>query len=149
MPKPRADFSCKSCALQLDDLPIASVRCPLCGKKRGFTRLYNKIQTNAKGRHIAKHLDKLIEPSHAQHAERKASAKRFKGALDEAEDRLWHKGNPKTREAIDAHRQGVRGSGMAATAAMGALSPDARNASRAATFPMLTQRTVVPNYQNR
>jgi hypothetical protein len=152
MPKPRADFSCKSCALQLDDLPVASVRCPLCGKKRGFKRLFNKVQTNAKGRHIAKHLDRLIQPSHDEHSERKASAKRFAKTLKDADDVMWHKGDAALRQKIDEHQrapQTMRRGMMAPAAAMAALSPEARGASRTGTYPMLTQRTVVPQYENR
>lgn len=40
---PRADFECKKCQATYEDLPLESQRCPVCGLKRGFRRLYNRI----------------------------------------------------------------------------------------------------------
>lgn len=118
--------------------------CPVTGARRGFKRLYNAVQVNAVGRQIAVKLDPMMDAPMAQHAEIKASSQRMGAAIKEAEDRAWEAANPKTREAMAAASQGIRGQGMGAAAAFGAIDPPGRLASRHGTYPMLTQRTVIP-----
>lgn len=56
---PRADFSCRKCSQTYEDLPVASSRCPVCGLKRGFKRLFNAVQVN---RPVSARVTALIEP---------------------------------------------------------------------------------------
>lgn len=49
MPGPRADYECKQCQATYDDLPITSTRCPVCGFKRGFRRLFNRVNVATGG----------------------------------------------------------------------------------------------------
>jgi hypothetical protein len=66
---PRANFSCAHCGkvqgLEGDqvysDLPVASTRCPVCGFKRGFRRLFDAIQV-ASSHAKTELIDKAVAP---------------------------------------------------------------------------------------
>jgi DNA-directed RNA polymerase subunit RPC12/RpoP len=75
MPSPRADFECQTCQATYEDLPAESVRCGVCGKKRGFRRLFNRIQVATASRsgpevrefsgkrdQLRRQVDDLIQP---------------------------------------------------------------------------------------
>lgn len=121
--------------------------CPVTGARRGFKRLYNAVQVNAVGRQIAVRLDAMMDAPMAQHSEIKASSQRMGAAIKEAEDRAWEVAPPKTREAIVAAKQGMTNRMIPAGQALGAIDPPGRIASRQGTYPVLTQRTIVPRYQ--
>src|SRR5262249_22251840 len=67
---PRANFSCRPCTLAggnaveviHEDLPVESKACPLTGKRRGFTRLFDGVMVSTKGHRIAKILDPIMTP---------------------------------------------------------------------------------------
>lgn len=86
---PRANFECKKCQATYEDLPVAAVRCPVCGFKRGFRRLYDAIQVSTNGHRVAQVLDPMMEPQFNQAVqvrdEAKASEKRL---LDHTEHAL-------------------------------------------------------------
>ena len=144
---PRADFSCAKCQATHEDLPVDAKLCPFTGARRGFKRLFNAVQVNAVGRQIAQKLDPMMQGPLDNKSEIQASAKRFEGALHEAEDRMYHAANPAQREALATAKMGVTNRMIPAAQALGAIDPAGRIASRQGTYPALTQRTVVPRYQ--
>jgi hypothetical protein len=57
---PRANYECRKCQVTYQDLPIESVRCPVCGLKRGFRRLYDMVNVGQTGGK-AKIVDQMLE----------------------------------------------------------------------------------------
>ncbi len=57
---PRANYECKTCQVTYQDLPIEAVRCPVCGHKRGFRRLYDMVNVGQTGG-TAKIVDAMLE----------------------------------------------------------------------------------------
>jgi len=146
MPKPRADYECKTCQRQIPDLPLDAQRCPFCGHKRGFRRLYNKVQTSTKGHRQARFIDGQMRPAMDKHTAVRDSAKRFEQASSEAQAKAFELAAPKEREAMAAHGLGIAGRAVPAAAALQSIDPAARMASRNYTYPAL-QRRVVPQWQ--
>jgi transcription elongation factor Elf1 len=81
---PRANFECKKCAkvnavteVVYEDLPLESVRCPVCGAKRGFKRLFDAINVASESHARTMLTDKLVEPQWQQFHEQRESAKKL------------------------------------------------------------------------
>jgi hypothetical protein len=80
---PRANFSCKKCAtanavaeVVYEDLPTQSARCPVCGAKRGFKRLFDAINVAAESHARTQLTDRLVAPQWEQfHTQREAAKK--------------------------------------------------------------------------
>lgn len=155
----RADYECKTCEATIEDLPVDSIACPRCGRKRGFRRLYNKIQVNTRRprparilegkRDAMRYIDEQMTPAMDAHAARKDSAKRFEGAVAEARDRIYEQATPEQRAEIKAHEgpNGMRAHrNIPAAAAFGAIDPLARHDSATYTYPALKRR-VAPIWQ--
>ncbi len=152
---PRANFECRPCEKTIPDLPAESTRCPLCGKKRGFRRLYDAIQVNVRRprparilegkRDAAKYIDEQMGPAVDRHTSRKDSAKRFETALKDVEDRIHEQATPEQRQMIEQHQgpNGMRRINVPAAAALGAIDPLARYDSANYTYPQI-KRTVQP-----
>lgn len=151
---PRADFECKPCGVKTgsvpvihQNLPVSSVFCPACGKRRGFKRLYNAVQVSTRGHRVARFVDKRLQPAYDKKSGIEAGAKSFEQAHNAAMDRAYEEAPPEARKQMaGARKQGMIGRGVPAAAAWGAIDPAARADSRAYTFPMV-QRTVRPEYQ--
>lgn len=149
MPSPRADFECKTCEATIESLPVESIVCPRCGKKRGFRRLYNKVQVSTRGHRAARFIDKRMRPAFDQHTARQQSAKKFEDAVAEAKDRVYEKATPEQREQIAVHqgKDGMRAHrNIPAAAAMSMIDPIARHDSAHFTYPALKRR-VIPEWQ--
>lgn len=173
MPRPRADFECKPCQVKAgaeapvvhENLPVTSMFCPYTGKRRGFKRLYNKVQVSTTGHRVARFIDKRLRPQADEHAKRTASAKGFERAHAVAMDKTYELAEPEVRQVLaesgamtggpstpigygpqgpisDAARQARVG------AALGSIDPAARRDSRNHTWPMVN-RTVVPEWTNK
>lgn len=146
---PRADYECRRCEKTIPDLPVESIRCPMCGQKRGFRRLFNKVNTSTKGRRIAKFIDRRMRPAFDQHTSRQQSAKRFETAIAEVKDRIIEQATPEQRQQIAVHegKDGMRAHrNIPAAAAMSMIDPIARHDSAVYTYPALRRR-VIPEWQ--
>ena len=158
MPSPRADCECRSCEKTIPDLPVESTRCPICGKKRGFRRLYDTIRVNRRRprpprilegkRDAAKFIDEQMGPAIDAKTSREQSAKQFEGALKEVEGRIQEQATPEQRELIAQHQgpNGMRRMNIPASQALGAIDPLGRYYSSTLTYPALKRR-VVPQWQ--
>ncbi len=80
----RANFECKKCAklserseVVYEDLPLESQRCPVCGVKRGFKRLFDAINVAAESHARTMLTDKLVQPQWEQFHEQREAAKRL------------------------------------------------------------------------
>lgn len=134
---PRADFSCIPCAEVFRNLPVLSKRCPVCGKVRGFSRLYDGVQVSTKGRRIAKFIDPRMTRALDEHSEKVGGARSFKRDVAKALDVQYERATPETREAIVAAKAAEPGKMMPAGAALGMIDGGARSASRNHNMPML------------
>src|SRR5574337_637678 len=81
---PRANFACKKCAkmkgveeVVYEDMPLESLRCPVCGAKRGFKRLFDAVNVAAESHARTMLTDKLVEPQWQQFHEQREAAKRL------------------------------------------------------------------------
>jgi hypothetical protein len=140
MSGPRADFTCRKCATTYEDLPVASVRCPICGLKRGFTRLFNAVNVSTNGHTVAKVIDPILGPQLMQHAATKAEAKAGEGRLLTERDMMYEQAAPAQREQIAAMAGG--GSPVSWNSAQrqfAAIPPEARAAS---AWPFVKRRVV-------
>lgn len=147
--KPRANFECVTCGkaegvpAMIPDLPIDIKCCPYCGKKRGFTRLFDSVNVmGGKSRKLHKALDQDMAPVYEKHAAVKDGAKRFTEGSAEAMEKAFAKATPDER----AKAQPFVNRAMPAAAALGALPAQARLDSRECLYPM-TQRKVEPIWQ--
>lgn len=134
---PRADFSCIPCAEVFRNLPVASKRCPVCGKVRGFSRLYDGVQVSTKGRRIAKFIDPKMMRALDEHSDKVSGARKFKRDVATALDVQYERATPETREAIVQAKAAEPGRVMPASAALGMIDSGARSASRNYNMPML------------
>lgn len=137
---PRADFSCIPCAEVFRNLPVASKRCPVCGKVRGFSRLYDGVQVSTKGRRIAKFIDPRMTHALDTHADKVGSARTFKRDVAKALDVQYERATPETREAIVQAKAAEPGRMMPAGAALSMIDSGARAGSRNHNMPMLAGR---------
>lgn len=144
-----ADFACKKCDRDIKDLPLDATRCPICGAKRGFKRLFNAVQVSTRGHRAARFIDKRMTPAMDQHTGRKQSAARFAGAVKEVEDRVWEQATAEQRAQIVEHKDpttGMRRMNIPAATAFGAIDPIARHDSVNYTYPQV-KRQVQPLWQ--
>jgi len=146
----RANFECKRCCTAKGDpnfkivnLPIDSQRCPLCGAKRGFKRLFDAINVSSRhSPHKHRYIDRQMEGPMLHHDSVKDGVKRFKKLGKEAMERAWEKTPGDGREvlaakhpeAVAAMRNGTVGHALPAQMAMGAVPPAARMDSRQYTY---------------
>ena len=145
--KGRADYECKKCEATIADLPLDCICCPRCGAKRGFRRLYNKVQVSTRGHRAARWIDKRLGPAYEKHDAIKAGAKNFAEGVKEATDRVYEKAPPEVREEIIKQANGMQvHRNVPAAAAMSMIDPAARQDSVNWTYPA-TKRTVVPIWQ--
>jgi hypothetical protein len=145
----RANFSCAACERPLiRNLPVDAERCPFCGsgEAKGFRRLFDTVQVSTRGRRVAKFVDAQLGPAYEQHGKVKDGAKRFERDAKAALTKAVELADPKTREAMDAARQGIVGRTASAKEAFGSLSPAARADSANYSWPVVN-RTVVPQWQ--
>jgi hypothetical protein len=143
--RPRADFECKRCEKTIEDLPTESTRCPLCGRKKGFRRLYNKVQTSTRGHRVARFIDRKLQPAYDAKDARVSGAKKFAADLKAAEAKTIELGTPEVREAMAQTKQGLGVGRMAAATALSQVDPGARFDSQHFTFPAV-KRHVVPQF---
>ena len=62
---PRANFECRHCQVTYPDLPVESVRCPVCSFKRGFRRLFDAVQVAGAHQHAAAQIvDRVVAPEY-------------------------------------------------------------------------------------
>lgn len=149
MTGPRANFKCANCCkthgddFKIEDLPIASIRCPLCGRKRGFVRLFDALGgvISGKTNNVTKLAEEVIKPLYEQHAVRTEGARNFERAGKEAMEKAYEKASPEQR----ARMTPFGGQVIPAAAALGAIPPAARAASRELTYPA-SKRYVVPQW---
>jgi DNA-directed RNA polymerase subunit RPC12/RpoP len=140
MSGPRANFECQKCQATYEDLPVASVRCPVCGFKRGFRRLFDAINVSTNGHTVAKVIDPLLGPQMLQHAAAKAEAKAGEGRLLTERDMMYEKAAPEQREQLAALASGhtpVKWNNAAQQFA--AVPPEARAHS---AWPFVKRRVV-------
>lgn len=143
---PRADFSCTHCETVYDNLPVSSTRCPVCGFKRGFKRLYDGVNVSTKGHRIAKFIDPQMTAACDVKAARTSAAKAFESQYAAAADRMLAQAPPEVRAAAAANPNFRRPmQTMAPASAMAMLPPEARAASRELNIPV-ARRHVVPNF---
>jgi hypothetical protein len=138
MPSPRANFECRSkCQATYEDLPVASVRCPVCGFKRGFRRLYDTIQVSTTGHRIATVLDPMMQPQFEQMDKTKAETKASEARIAADYDRMLHE-HPQVR--AQAPPRPVQWLG--AKAGLGLADAAARSDSARYIWPTLKHRVV-------
>lgn len=147
---PRANFSCHNCGklgehpgdLVIEDLPVASTRCPVCGFKRGFRRLFDAVNVSTTGHRIARVLDPMMEPQLNNAAMAKDDAKRSERQLAEDHARaieiLPEPQRPAMREALE----GGPSKWVPAKMAAGGISPQAAYDSRHHIWPHVRRRIV-------
>ena len=150
---PRADFGCRNCGKShgepgdavIVDLPVESKRCPVCGFRRGFRRLFNAVQVSTTGHRIAQRLDPMIQPTFDQATAVKDQARQSERDLVEAHARtveaLPESQRPAMREALS---QGpVRFlTAPEAKQAVGMIPPQARMDTRTHIWPHIRRRVV-------
>src|SRR5262252_10755168 len=128
MPGPRRDFECRKCEATYEDLPVESKRCPVCGFKRGFRALFNRINVAATGHAATKFIDANLGPQMHQHALRQHDVDDSEKRLQTERDVMYEKASSQQREIIAQHGppiqwQGARSYGSGPTVLAGA-SPD-------------------------
>lgn len=129
---PRADFSCAKCAQTYEDLPVASSRCPVCGLKRGFKRLFNAVQVArpASGRVAA-----MIEPM----LEQKQTLMRSRQAIEARQRQFNLDPAQPIRSPMPAPGQGPGAAGF-----LSALPGDARSVSQSINAGLIGQKIGAP-----
>lgn len=123
-----------------------AIRCPYCGKKRGFMRLFDAIggiRTSRAGE-VHRVVEESMGPLYDKHATVTAGAKNFEQLGTEAMEKTYEKATPEERATIKP----FAGHMMPAASAMGAIPPGARQDSRELLYPALTARKVAPQWQN-
>lgn len=155
----RANFECKSCqvakgdpAFKILNLPIDSQRCPLCGKKRGFKRLFDAINVNSRhSPHKHRYIDRQLEPAMNRKTSIEDGARRFEKSGKEIMERAWEKTDGAGRqklanehpETIAAMQQGKVS--QMVPAAIGRNMPLTGNITTD-NLQGATQRRVVPDW---
>jgi len=138
--KPVANFDCVRCG-KIEDLPVDCQRCPYCGKKRGFERLYDSINVmSGNTRTTGKVLEEKLAPLYERHADQQAGAKRFAEASAEAMEKTYEKATPAER----AQMQPMTGHVLPAGGVLSSMSTQARQDTRECITPALLNRRVKP-----
>lgn len=146
--KPKADFNCRTCEAVIEYLPIDSKCCPVCGKKRGFFRIYNNVNI---GTGMVKQTDMLIGEEYERVSTIKQGAAEHVQVVQEAKDRVMEKGTSEMREAISQAESGSkkwsgRSTGIPSAKIVGAIDADMRQISRERLYPSLTMFSPKPRY---
>lgn len=140
---PRANFECRRCQAVYEDLPVQSVRCPVCSFKRGFRRLFDAIQVSTTGHRVAQVLDPMMRPQLEQMdqttATAAASAKRLREEHERGIAHAPEAARPALREAL---AQGPVRFQPNAGAVLGGIPAQARLDSRHHLFPHLRRRVI-------
>jgi DNA-directed RNA polymerase subunit RPC12/RpoP len=137
---PRADFSCKTCDTTYEDLPVASVRCPVCSKKRGFKRLFNAIQVSTNGHTVARVIDPVLGPTINQHAATQAETRASADRLLTERDMMYEKAEPAQRAQLASLAPGASPTTWnPARSQFAAIPPEARAHS---AWPFVRRRVV-------
>jgi hypothetical protein len=140
---PRADFQCAKCETKIEDLPVDAKCCPLCGRKRGFIRLFTGCAIiGSAARQVDKVIQQTMDPLYEKHAATTEGARRFETEAQAALDRSVHEAPASER----AKAQPFGGRVMPAGAALSSISPQARQDSREVIYPALTNRRVRPDW---
>lgn len=149
--RPRADFECKPCGVKAgsgpivhENLPVSSMFCPYTGKRRGFKRLFNKVQVSTRGHRAARFIDRRLQPQMDEHAAKTSSAKQFEMERAAAMDKTYELAAPEQRQQIA--QAGAMNPIQPAKAAFSSIDPAARRDSHAYTWPMVN-RSVVPSWE--
>ena len=129
---PRANFECKKCQVTYQDLPVASVRCGVCGQKRGFRRLFDAVQVSrpASGRVAA-----MIEPM----LEQKQTLMRSRQAIEARQRQFNLDPSQPIRAPLSAPNQGPGAAGF-----LSALPGDARSVSQSINAGLIGQKFGAP-----
>lgn len=98
---PRANFECKTCQATYEDLPLASVRCPVCEKKRGFRRLFDAVNVSTNGHRVAQVLDPMMQPQFDQARAVRDEAKASEHRLLKHREHALEVATAEQREALD------------------------------------------------
>lgn len=146
--KPKADFNCRTCEAVIESLPIDSKCCPVCGKKRGFFRIYNNVNI---GTGKVKQTDMLIGEEYERVSAIKSGAAEHVKVVQEAKDIVMEKGAPEIREAVSKADNGNkkwsgRSTGIPSAKIVGVIDPDMRQISRERLYPSLTMFSPKPRY---
>ena len=143
MPAPRANIECRTkCRATYEDLPIASVRCPVCGFKRGFRRLYDTIQVSTTGHRVATVLDPMMKPQLEQMDTIKAERQASEARIQSDYNRMLH-------EHPQVQAKGVPPRPIhwvPAQAGLGLADAAARSDTARYIFPALKHRVVPTPY---
>lgn len=152
---PRANYECRiKCQAVYEDLPVTSTRCPVCGFRRGFRRLYDSVNVSTNGHKVAKVIDPLLGPTMNQHAMRQDEVKAAESRITTERDMMYEKANEVQRQAIAEHGpplqwQGARQYGQGLTVGPGLLNQGApghlaipAEARAASAWPFIKRRVV-------
>jgi hypothetical protein len=147
---PRANWRCESCAKIQDvpeviyeDLPVASTRCPVCGKRRGFKRLFDHVQVSTTGHRVARVLDPMMEPQLTQASRAKDDARASATQLEQDHARAIEMSPAPQRAAMRAALQTGPTKWLSpqeASAAAAAIPMTARMDSRQYIWPHIRRR---------
>jgi hypothetical protein len=123
-----------------EDLPITSTRCPVCGFRRGFRRLYDSVNVSRKGPEMARVIDGPLGEQLNAHSIQKDAVKATERQWTEERDRAYEVSSPEVREQIATVTPPRPVQWKSAAAQFGMVPPEARAAS---AWPFV-KRTVVP-----
>jgi hypothetical protein len=124
-------------------LIVDAQRCPFCGRRRGFIRLFDAININSgKTRKTSKVLETQLKPLYEKQSVIDVGAKRFERDSAVAMEKAYEKATPAER----AKMQPLQGQVMPAGAVLGGLSPQARQDTRECITPALLNRKVRPEW---
>ena len=128
---PRANFECRHCQVTYPDLPVESVRCPVCSFKRGFRRLFDAVQIAGGQQHArAEIVDRVAIPEIMARNEIRESAQRYNAMVaqmqrnnDPLTQRLSEMGRAITTPAATVQQGNIR---YHVPNVSGIIAPDAR-----------------------
>lgn len=151
MPRPRANWTCRTCAKTKGEgfrieAPLDAKRCPYCGHARGFRRLFDAVQTSTTGHRVARFIDKRLGPQSDKHRATQDGAKRFERDLSQAHAKAYELAQPEERKVLAQTPPLTGTGGMQAAAAFSSIDPAARRDSYNHTWPMV-KRQVRPEWQ--
>jgi DNA-directed RNA polymerase subunit RPC12/RpoP len=137
---PRADYECRKCEATYEDLPLNSVRCPVCGFKRGFRRLYNRVNVSTAGHAVALGIDKPLGTQLNEHSMNQDAKKAYEREWAGERAKAYELGSPEQRAAIATETPATPVQWKGAKAAFAGVGPEARAGS---AWPFV-KRSVVP-----
>lgn len=149
-PGPRADFECATCQAVIQDLPVESVRCPLCGRKRGFRRLYNQVYVSTRRERVRK-VDHAAEPYLLSAQAQDEAGRAWERQTQQTLEAQWAELPTEAREVAARHgwtpaRRAVEW--MSTDQVFGSISPEARQWSSTVNSSVLQRLRLVPIYRH-